>query len=59
MSWRDVFDPYKSHYRDEGEAVRTAHSCGYKFLAWNGDILFIHPNGTEAFDTGIKAESLK
>lgn len=59
MSWRDVFDGSKVMCRDRDAAAAAAHANGYNFLAWNGDVLFIHPDGSELFHTGITTESLR
>ena len=57
MSWRDVFDCKVSYlYRDH--AAVKARECGYKFLAWNGDVMFILDDRGACAETGIKVAAL-
>ena len=57
MTWRDVFD-CKKPYSHRDEAARKARECGYKFVAWNGDILFILNDRGDTAETGIKVSAL-
>lgn len=57
MSWRDVFD-CKIGYKHPDEAARKAAECGYKFVAWNSEVLFILDKDGKWALTGIKVESL-
>jgi hypothetical protein len=57
MTWRDVFD-CKAVYHNLEHAARTASMCGYKFLAWNGDILFVLDWTGKTASTGIAVSQL-
>lgn len=57
MSWRHVFD-CKVRYADESEAAKMACKCGYKFMAWNGDVLFVWNEYGDTAETGIKVAEL-
>lgn len=43
MNWRHVFDSAKGIgiWKDRSSAALYAFKGGYKFLAWNGDVLFL------------------
>ena len=57
MSWRHVFD-CKIRFQFPDEAATKAHSCGYKFFAWNDEVLFIISDAGKWAHTGIKVSEL-
>ena len=57
MNWRDVFD-CKVFYKFPDEAARKAAECGYKFFAWNEDVLFVLDASGKWAETGIKVKTV-
>ncbi len=57
MSWRDVFDCKISFWHLEHAAV-TAREWGDKFLAWNGEVMYILDDRGSCEYTGIKVSDL-
>lgn len=57
MSWRDVFD-CKIPYTYPDDAARKAFECGYKFFAWNGQVLFVLNEKGNWAHTGIQVCNL-
>ena len=57
MNWRHVFD-CKINYKYPTDAAKKAAECGYKFFAWNGDVLFITDEDGSYMETGIRVENL-
>ena len=59
MTWRDVFDGDKATAGTKlFDVVYTAQNAGYKFLAWDGKILFIDADGNTHY-TGLLVSSLE
>lgn len=58
MTWRDIFDGHKVAFTHRDLAAKKARECGYKFLAWNGDVLFILNEKGHTAETGIKTEAV-
>lgn len=59
--WKHVFNTNQSKvlWRDRSTAARAAHSAGYKFMNWNGWILFVVNADGDAADTGIMVEEIE
>ena len=59
MSWRFVLncDLQVRRYKNQLEAAAMALACGYKFIAYNGAVLYVDDAGSPYF-TGIKVADL-
>lgn len=54
LDWSQVFNTNLKHWGHRDLAIEGAKVAGYKFLTWNGNILWL--DGT---DTGLTVDSLK
>ena len=65
MLWRHIFDGSKTLGKDLHDIAVIAASSGYKFLAFNGEILFlVVPSGFKATEvschyTGIEVQEIE
>lgn len=59
MSWQFVFN---SRFLLGGtkieDVAKLCHVCKYDFFAFNGEVYFITPDGTEWIETKITVEDL-
>lgn len=59
MNWRNVFDCSKGCWQTKQEAAAVAARCGYRFMAWEQDVLFIVDDEGDTRETRIHVDELK
>lgn len=63
LSWKDVFNGSKKHWRHIGAAEKTAFDAGYEYFAWNERIYTVyesakHDGTYRERDTGLTPKDL-